>query len=264
MSLRDIKIPADPSDAQTTDARSALPPVDFHITSGVNSNVISIVDRQAVANRSSTASYRVYHLSAGFLPSTDGVTAARRLAGKNVANLVAEISAPGRGTTLIATDQTYYQQAGHYYCVAVNRSGVEAPPEHVLSTDGIIGGAAPSISSVTGGGGGGGGPTIYVIDIDGYHGSLHLVAGTNMTITQSGGDTFTFDASGGGGGFTMQNSSTTVDGIAVTFTFTTTVSANDMIFADGRLMDEAAGDYTRSTNTVTFAFAPISTVKRVF
>jgi hypothetical protein len=90
-----------------------------------------------------------------------------------------------------------------------------------------------------------------------------LSAGANITITDDGIGGHTIAATGGGG-FTMENSSTVVDGIAVVFTFSTAVSANDAIFSDGRLMDEAIGDYTRLGATVTFAFAPISTAKRVF
>jgi hypothetical protein len=103
-----------------------------------------------------------------------------------------------------------------------------------------------------------------VNDIDGISGSITLVEGANITITDNDPVAGSITIAATGGGWTMENSSTTVNGSAVLFTFSTTVQAGHPIFADGRLMDEAIGDYTRSTNTVTFAVAPISTVKRFF
>jgi hypothetical protein len=105
-----------------------------------------------------------------------------------------------------------------------------------------------------------------VNSLNGLSGILNLVAGTNITITPGvpTGTDITIDASGGGGGGSRENSSTTPNGVLVTFTFSTTVASTDWIWKDGMLMDEAIGDYTRSTNTVTFASAPLSTVKRMF
>ncbi len=144
MGLRDIRIPADPEDKQTTDARSALPPVEFTVTRGTSANLITIRDRQAPQNRYPTVSYRVYFLPSEFSPKPVGITLstsgpsvvrpAIRAAGKNVASLVADISAPALGTILTHQDTTNFQKTGYYYCVGVNRVGVEAPPEHFVSS----------------------------------------------------------------------------------------------------------------------------------
>ena len=71
MSLKDIKVPADNSDKQTTDAKSALPPLEFTVAADTNTGLNSFViqDRQAVPDRSPTASYRVYFLPGEFAPS---------------------------------------------------------------------------------------------------------------------------------------------------------------------------------------------------
>lgn len=130
MSLRDIKVPADNSDKQTTDAKSALPPVEFTVTqdttTGANSFVIQ--DRQFVSDRGPTASYRVYFLPGEFAPN---LATLNRVSGQKVANLVAEVSSTGRGDALPLTDISSGPRVGYYYCTAVNRVGVEAPPEHI-------------------------------------------------------------------------------------------------------------------------------------
>lgn len=143
MSLQDIKIPADPSDKQTTDARSARPPVEFTVTKGTAANLISITDALGPQNRLPTVSYRVYFLPLAFAPLSTGTTAtsrvtpisdpSKRQAGQKVATLVASISAPGQGTVLPYSDTTNFGQAGYYYCVGVNRSGVEAPPQNMVT-----------------------------------------------------------------------------------------------------------------------------------
>lgn len=134
-SVRDVRIPADSADFETTQSKSALPPIEFTVsqdtTAGVNS--FAVQDRQAVAGRSPTASYRVYFLPKEFSPTLPS-TATIRQAGHRVANLVAEISAPGRGDTLNAMDITFGQRSGYYYCVAVNNRGIEAQPEQVVAT----------------------------------------------------------------------------------------------------------------------------------
>lgn len=147
--LRDIKIPADASDQQTTDARSALPPVEFSVTRSNGINVVSITDRLGVQNRASAASYRVYFLPSEFAPTSSGTTTtvspsvvyhtAQRAAGRKVASLVTDISAPALGTILQYNDTLYAGQAGFYFCAAVSRAGVEAPPEHMVPTDAIVG-----------------------------------------------------------------------------------------------------------------------------
>jgi hypothetical protein len=188
------------------------------------------------------------------------VRTAIRNAGQKVADLVADTSAPGFGSVLRVEDPLHFGQPGYYYCVAVNRAGVEAPVEHVVFTDDL--GVALSDS-----GGGGSGPPPIVVAITSINGDATpaqtLTAGTNMTITDNGVGGHTFDATGGGG-FTKEDSSTAVDGVATVFTFSTAVAVNDVIVADGLVMDETFGDYTRGGVTVTFALAPISTVQRIF
>lgn len=270
MSLKDIKIPADASDQQTTDAKSAVPPIEFSVSVGASSNILTIQDRQGVQNRLPTASYRTYFLPREYAPPSIGSTStvagpntlktAIRAAGQRVADLVADTSAPGFGSLLTVQDPIHFGQQGYYYCVAVNRAGVEAPVEHIVSTDDL--GTASDTS-----GGGSVGPPPVLVAITSINGDITpaqtLIPGTNITITDLGAGNHIIDATAAGV-FTMENSSTAVDGIATVFTFSTAVSANDPIFADGRLMDEAIGDYSRLGATVTFALAPISTVKRIF
>jgi hypothetical protein len=275
MSLKDIKIPAQASDQQTTDAKSALPPVEFRVARAGNVNAISISDRQGVQNRLPTASYRVYFLPVQYAPFSSGTTTtvaapvvydtATRAAGRKVASLVTEIAAPGLGTVLNYYDNTNVNQAGYYFCAAVNRAGVEAPPEHMVSTEGIQDVGVGNGIGTSGGGGGGGSPIVVAItSINGDATPAQtLTAGTNMTITDNGVGGHTFDATGGGG-FTKEDSSTAVDGVATVFTFSTAVAVNDVIVADGLVMDETFGDYTRGGVTVTFTLAPISTVQRIF
>lgn len=136
MGLKDIKIPADASDKQTTDARSALPPREFTVTTTGTTNVLSIQDRQKPQDRASTVSYRVYFLPAAFTAAASGpavFNTAQRLAGRKVATLVGDVKAPGLGTVLPFSDPVNFGQKGYYYCVAVNRSGVEAPPQHMVA-----------------------------------------------------------------------------------------------------------------------------------
>jgi hypothetical protein len=130
---RDIRTPADPQDKQTTDARSALPPVEFQVSAGVGANTLSITDRQGVADRKPTSSYRIYFLPKAFMPTLNGVSATIRAAGKNVATFVTEVPASGRNQIITASDATNFGSSGHYYCVAVNRVGVEAPPQHIVA-----------------------------------------------------------------------------------------------------------------------------------
>lgn len=142
MSLSDVKIPADSSDNQTTNARSALPPVEFYVSRGTSANLLSIKDRQGPQNRLPTAAYRIYFLPQAFAPTSTGTTATvnktglsspqSRLAGQKVATLVTTISAPGQGTVLPYSDSVNFGQSGYYYCVGVNRSNVEAPPENMV------------------------------------------------------------------------------------------------------------------------------------
>lgn len=143
MSLKDIRVPADASDKQTTDARSALPPVEFTVTASASSNVLSIYDRQGPQDRNATVAYRIYFLPAAFAPTSTGTTVTvpspvvmstlARSAGRKVASLVADVKAPGLGTVLSVSDSVNFGAKGYYYCVGVNRSFVEAPPEHIAS-----------------------------------------------------------------------------------------------------------------------------------
>lgn len=142
MSLKDIKIPADASDKQTTDARSALPPVEFTVTAGTAANLLTIHDRQAPQGRAPTVSYRVYFLPITFAPKPVGTTTtvagpvvmgtAVRAAGRKVASLVADVKAPGLGTLLPISDPVNFGSKGYYFCLGVNRSAVEAPVEHMV------------------------------------------------------------------------------------------------------------------------------------
>lgn len=130
ISLRDIRTPADPADKQTTDAKSALPPVEFTAVKGVQTNSLTITDRQNPPGRAPTVSYRIYFLPAAFASSVSKTDT--RHAGVRVASLVADLPSPGLGTTLSFSDTGNYGQAGHYYCVGVNRLGIQAPPENTV------------------------------------------------------------------------------------------------------------------------------------
>lgn len=142
MGLKDVRIPADASDKQTTDARSALPPVEFTVVRGLQANEITIQDRQFPQDRYSTATYRIYFLPSAFAPKPVGITATIqgpvvmntriRASARAVASLVADVSAPGLGTILNYSDAVNFGKPGYYYCVGVNRVGVEAPPEHFV------------------------------------------------------------------------------------------------------------------------------------
>jgi hypothetical protein len=133
VSLKDIRVPADTEDRQTTEAKSAQPPAEFTVTKGVTFNLLTIQDRQGVANRVPTIAYRAYFLPIGFLASQSGASPDKLLAAQKVANLVTEIAAPGRGTTLTFQDTTNFGQSGHYFCVGVNRSGVETSPQNLMA-----------------------------------------------------------------------------------------------------------------------------------
>lgn len=131
---RDVRIPADPADYETTESRSALPPVEFSVAVDPNFglfNTLTIKDRQYPAQRAPTVSYRVYFLPGQFAPA-DLARSAQRIAGQKVASLVADVKAPGRGTDLVVTDMQYFGRPGYYYCVGVSRRDQEAPPEHVV------------------------------------------------------------------------------------------------------------------------------------
>jgi hypothetical protein len=142
LSLRDIKVPADNSDKQTTDAKSALPPTEFTVVRGASSNTLTIHDGLGPQSRVPTSSYRIYFLPAAFAPTSTGTTATVpspvvfgsfvRQAGRKVATLVTDVSAPALGALLPFDDVTNFGKPGYYYCVGVNRSGVEAPPEHMV------------------------------------------------------------------------------------------------------------------------------------
>lgn len=146
MGLKDIRIPADASDKQTTDAKSAVPPVDFSITGSVSTFFqISIKDRQWPQERKPTSSYRIYFLPDEVAPRSTGTTVtvpppvvyktAERNAGRRVAELMGEIQAPGLGTVLSSPDlNNILTRTGWYFCVAVNRLGIEAPCEHMVHT----------------------------------------------------------------------------------------------------------------------------------
>jgi hypothetical protein len=131
---RDIRIPADPQDYETTESRSALPPVEFSIA--VNPtlaplNTFRIKDRQYPAQRAPTVSYRIYFLPSQFAPS--GLSPTKlRAAGQKVAYFVADVKAPGRGTDLTVTDIQFSGTPGYYYCVGVSRRDQEAPAEHFV------------------------------------------------------------------------------------------------------------------------------------
>ena len=143
MSTIDVKIPAQAADQQTTDAKSALPPVEFTVAKGITQNLLMIHDRQVPQDRAPTVSYRIYFLPAAFTPTSTGTTAtvpgpvvsntAVRAAGRKVASLVADVKAPGLGTLLSVFDSMNFGQKGYYYCVGVNRVHVEAPPEHMVN-----------------------------------------------------------------------------------------------------------------------------------
>ena len=142
MPLFDVRTPADPEDQQTTNAKSALPPVEFTVSKGPSSNVLVILDRQKVQDRASTKAYRIYFLPAAFAPTSTGSTTTIpspvvfstlvRQAGRKVASLVQEVQAPGLGTNLTVQDTVNFNAAGFYYCVGVNRVQVEAPPENFV------------------------------------------------------------------------------------------------------------------------------------
>lgn len=127
----DVRIPADPADFETTESRSALPPIEFSVAKGATFNTFTITDRQYPAQRAPTVAYRIYFLPLEFSPA--GLTTnLMRMAGHNVASLVSETQAPGRGTNLTVTDTQFFEIPGYFYCVGVSRRGLEALPEHVV------------------------------------------------------------------------------------------------------------------------------------
>jgi hypothetical protein len=141
VSLKDVRIPADASDKQTTDAKTAKPPREFNVTKAGGTNTITITDRQAVQDRATAAKYRIYFCPSQFTPTAIGLGTlqqpavsdpTKRLAARKVASLVTSIEAPGLGTNLTYSDATNFGKAGYYFCVAVNRSGVESPPQHMI------------------------------------------------------------------------------------------------------------------------------------
>lgn len=230
MSLQDIKIPASPSDQQTTDAKSALPPVEFQVATSGTANVISIHDRQGVQNRLSTSSYRIYFLPEQFAPRSTGntttvpspaiVNTAIRQAGRLVANLVADVRAPGLGTVLQYSDSVNVGSSGYYYCVGVNRAGVEAPSEHIVLSEGIAGATSGTFTT----GGGGGSPVGPAISVE----------------TSYAGGTITG----------------TIDGINTSFTMGTAFATYDVVFVDG-IIDVGA---TAIGFALTTSTPPISSV----
>ena len=125
-----VKIPAQSADKETTDAKTALPPLEFKTAKTATANTVTVTDRTAVQNRATAASYRVY-----FLPSQFGSLSkpSQRQAGVRMASLVTTIAAPGRGGQLAYQDTANFGKTGTYYCVAVNRSGVESVPQHIVS-----------------------------------------------------------------------------------------------------------------------------------
>ena len=143
--LPDVRTPADTQDQQTTDAKSALPPVEFTVTKALTSNLLTIHDRQGPQNRIPTVSYRIYFLPLAFAPSSFGPSGAIptpvpavmytgiRSAGRKVSSLVADIKAPGLGTLLSVNDVVNFGELGYYFCVGVNRAFVEAPPEQMVA-----------------------------------------------------------------------------------------------------------------------------------
>jgi hypothetical protein len=146
--MADVRTPADPEDQQTTDAKSALPPVEFTLSPAPSANLLTIHDRQGVQNRIPTVSYRIYFLPEEFAPIPAGTTATvsgpvvmvtkARAAGRKVADLVADVKAPGLGTFLKVEDKINVGKKGYYFCVGVNRASVEAPVEHMVSTENVV------------------------------------------------------------------------------------------------------------------------------
>lgn len=130
----DIRTPVDPRDQETTEALSAIPPVEFRVTADpvLGVNTFKIQDRQFVAQRGPTVSYRVYFMPKEF-SKTIPPTASLRDSGKNVASFVTEVPAPGRGENITGMDINLTGRQGYYFCVAVNRKGIEAPSEHVVA-----------------------------------------------------------------------------------------------------------------------------------
>lgn len=128
----DVRIPADPADFETTESKTALPPVQFTIqpSTTILTNTFTIQDREFPAQRAPTVAYRIYFLPETFAGSNASATVRR--AGSRVASLVTEVQAPGRGTVLSVSDYQYFGQPGWYYCVGVNRRGLEAPAEHMV------------------------------------------------------------------------------------------------------------------------------------
>jgi len=129
--FRDVRVPADPQDYETTQSQIAFPPAEFSVTVGASSNIFTITDRQFPAQRAPTVSYRIYFLPAAYVPG-DVLTSAQRIAGQRLALLVADVKAPGRGTVLLVEDTKYFGQAGVYFCVGVNRRDMECPPENFV------------------------------------------------------------------------------------------------------------------------------------
>jgi hypothetical protein len=194
--VKDIRIPADSPDQLTTNAKTAVPPIEFSITPNGDTNVIQIQDRQGVQGRVPTVSYRVYFLPKAFAPASTGTTATVeqslvrdfnfRQAARKAASLVTEIAAPGLGTVLRHTDTDYVGQDGFYFCVAVNRSGVEAPSEHLLSTDSMY--PAGTVFTPTSGGGSGPPPVVFTPSLETTYGAgliTGVVNGINTAFTMT-------------------------------------------------------------------------------
>ena len=226
MKQPDVRTPADTQDQQTTDARSALPPVEFNMTGGTTSNLLTIQDRQGPQNRIPTVSYRVYFLPEAFSPASTGLSTstpapavmrtAIRTAGRKVASLVADVKAPGLGTLLSISDSDNFGQRGYYFCVGVNRAAVEAPVEHMVFSDGAGGDAVAAAPPVL--------PVVVFIS------SLESTAAGTVTGV--------------------------INGINVTFTMTTGFGTTDLVFVDG-LFDVAA---TAVGTTLTTSTPPIAGV----
>jgi hypothetical protein len=213
LSQRDIKIPADASDQQTTDARSALPPVEFTISAGPPT-LFTIQDRQGPQDRVSTSAYRVYFLPDAFAPASTGTTVtvpdpvvfstAVRYSGRKAASLVAEVQAPSLGTVLSGIDTVNLTgQGGFYYCVGVNRNGVEAPVEHIVHLEQP---AAPL-------------PPVTWLYLETTYGGAPTITGT-------------------------------IDGVNVTFTMTQGFGTLDAVWVDGIIdIGATAADLVLTTST---------------
>lgn len=124
---RDVRVPADPQDFETTLSRPPVAPLDFGVTASGENLIVQILEPSASETRVPNVGYRVIYVPRSFAPS-GVISPAALLAMVDVGDTVAFVPALNDGGRQQLSVAGRSADRGWYLCCAVGQRGMIGRP----------------------------------------------------------------------------------------------------------------------------------------